>query len=84
VAEQRSLGTIQPSKKTATTAWRKAVELVGILEAEEAELVEQMKAVKESLKEARAVERSTKLDLCRVLDSEEPDLPGMGRATLPE
>ena len=68
----------------ATAAWRKAVELVGILEAEETQLLEQLKAVKESLKEARAVERSTKLDLCRVLDTEEPLLPGMGRATEPE
>jgi predicted RNA-binding protein with PUA-like domain len=82
--EQRTMGTIKPAKKTATTAWRKAVEVVGMLEMQEALLLEQVKAVKKSLEQARAVERSAKLDLCRLLDDEEPLLPGMGRATEPE
>lgn len=84
MGDQRSLGTIRPSKGGATRAWRAAVEVVGVLEAEEETLLEQLKAVREALKEKRAVERATKLDLCRLLDDEEPLLPGMGRATEPE
>lgn len=75
---QRSLGTIRPSKRTATNAWRAAVETVAVLEAEEAAAAEALKAVRESLKEARAVEKSARVDLCGVLDSEDPNLPGLG------
>lgn len=75
--EQKSLGQITPSKKYATDAWKKACELVAVLEAEEEQQKQHLKATLESLKEARAVEKSTKTDLLRLLDTEEGVLPGL-------
>lgn len=83
MGDQRTMATIKPSKRTATNQWRKAVEVVGELEAQEKVLKEQLKAIVESLKEARAVEAAAKVDLCRLLDEEAPDLPGMGPRELP-
>lgn len=74
---QRSMGQITPSKKYATDAWKKACELVAVLESEELLQQQQLKATQASLKEARAVEKSTKTDLLRLLDTEEATLPGM-------
>lgn len=84
MGDQRVIGTIKPSKKYATDRWKQSAAVTAVLEAEEARLKGELKANSESLKEARAVEHAAKVDLLRLLDDEEPTLPGVNREpTLP-
>lgn len=84
MSNQTKMGTISPSKKTATIAWRNALKVVRTLEIQEGEAVKEIKALRAALEQARAVARAAEDDLSLVLDSEEPVFAGFGRATEPE
>jgi hypothetical protein len=84
MSSQTKMGTISPSKHTATIAWRNALKVVRTLEIQEGEALKELKALRQSLEQARAVARSAEDDLSLVLDGEEPVLPGFGRADEPE
>jgi hypothetical protein len=84
MSEQTKMGTIRPSKRTASIAWRNAIKVVRLLRLDETAAAAELKAVRQALEQARAVAEAAEADLFAIVEDEEPVLPGMGRVTEPE